>query len=616
MDAKRATARVYDLVRACAEGTSTELLLARIVPVVHDIAGCSSTALVCRSASGCDPVAHSGAALTWDRDACAAAEGGAVPAQWRARGIVRVETHELAAHAGTLVLAWAREDPRQEEPEQQEPARDQSAPEGSAPEESARSERLATSLAILDLALARRSAEEELADLVTRVDCAQQLANMGDYDWHIASDTNRWSDQLFRIYGQEPQSFNPSYERFLEHVHPDDRDVITAIHQRALATGEPYEMVERIVRRDGRIRFLASNGQVICDSAGTPVRMRGTCIDITDRVETADRFRVLVESCPDGVLVLGPHGRVVQANGRASELLGGDPVGHAVDEISAEFTRGGNGVSGVGFDGRALQLDVNMATLEPDQQRGGDGLLAAFVHDAGPRLKNESVMTALLEAQFRRRQALEINDNIVQGLTAAVLCMQEGDVVAGVPYLERTLNAARRIMDDWLTPLDGHDIRPGDLARSRPSTLDRATNCEAAALAEDMTARPRILVVDDSSDIRLLIGRQLRSDGRYDVVGEAADGEEAVSATAALQPDVVLLDLSMPRMDGLQALPLVLGAAEGVSVVVMSGFAGAGMAERVLAAGAARYIEKGLRMDVLGVIDGVLHSGAGPGRPA
>ena len=55
---------------------------------------------------------------------------------------------------------------------------------------------------------------------------------MGDYDWHIPTDTNRWSDQLYRIYGHEPQSFNASYERFLSLIHPDDRERITGCTRR------------------------------------------------------------------------------------------------------------------------------------------------------------------------------------------------------------------------------------------------------------------------------------------------------------------------------------------------------------------------------------------------
>jgi len=141
-----------------------------------------------------------------------------------------------------------------------------------------------------DVTHARAAAEESLRDLQMRVDNAQLLANMGDYDWHIESDTNRWSDQLFRIYGYEPQAFNPSYDKFLSLIHPDDRERIQEIHQRAYATGEPYQMMERIVRPDGEVRYLSSNGQVVTDANGTPIRMRGTCIDVTERV-LADEAR-------------------------------------------------------------------------------------------------------------------------------------------------------------------------------------------------------------------------------------------------------------------------------------------------------------------------------------
>src|SRR3954447_1676346 len=88
----------------------------------------------------------------------------------------------------------------------------------------------------LDLALQeQQAAEDALRDLQARVDNAQQLAHMGDYDWEIATDTNTWSDQLFRIYGYEPGAFNPNYEKFISFIRPEDRERIQAIHQAAYA---------------------------------------------------------------------------------------------------------------------------------------------------------------------------------------------------------------------------------------------------------------------------------------------------------------------------------------------------------------------------------------------
>ena len=176
-------------------------------------------------------------------------------------------------------------------------------------------------------------AEEALLDLQMRVDNAQHLANMGDYDWHIATDTNQWSDQLFRIYGYEPQEFNPNYERFLSFIHPDDQERIKAIHQAAYATGEPYEMMERIVRPDGEVRYL-----------------------------------------------------LVERPGRHRRDRHADP------------------------DARHLHRHHRPS--------------------AWPRQEREQHASRVQEERTRRRAALEINDNVVQGLTAALYALEIEDTAA------------------------------------------------------------------------------------------------------------------------------------------------------------------------------------------
>ncbi|WP_052666290.1 ATP-binding response regulator [Nitriliruptor alkaliphilus] len=114
-------------------------------------------------------------------------------------------------------------------------------------------------------------------------------------------------------------------------------------------------------------------------------------------------------------------------------------------------------------------------------------------------------------------------------------------------------------------------------------------------------ARRRTLLVDDAEELRYLVRLVLERSGRYEVVAEAADGHEAIASAVAHGEalDLVLLDLSMPRMDGLEALPHVRRAAPGARVVVLSGFAEAGTAEAARLAGADLYLEKGLAPDVL-----------------
>ena len=102
-----------------------------------------------------------------------------------------------------------------------------------------------------------------------------------------------------------------------------------------------------------------------------------------------------------------------------------------------------------------------------------------------------------------------------------------------------------------------------------------------------------VLICDDNEAIRRLLGAILANEPGLRVVGEAADGNEAIVEAIALQPDVILLDLAMPKRSGLEALPELRRVAPEARIVVLSGFASANVAEEVIALGAASYVEKG-----------------------
>lgn len=111
--------------------------------------------------------------------------------------------------------------------------------------------------------------------------------------------------------------------------------------------------------------------------------------------------------------------------------------------------------------------------------------------------------------------------------------------------------------------------------------------------------RIRVLVADDTATMRLLLRRTLEASKAFEVVGEASDGAEAVELAASLQPDMVLLDLSMPVLGGLAAIPRIKSGAPGTRVVVLSGFSSDQMGSRAVAEGAAAFLEKEQRPDEL-----------------
>jgi CheY-like chemotaxis protein len=100
----------------------------------------------------------------------------------------------------------------------------------------------------------------------------------------------------------------------------------------------------------------------------------------------------------------------------------------------------------------------------------------------------------------------------------------------------------------------------------------------------------RVVVVDDEDDIRALVRIMLGADGRFAIVAEAPNGREAVEAVATHKPDVVVLDLSMPVMDGIAALPLIREVAPDCRVAVCS--AHGESSAYVLGIGADAYVDK------------------------
>ena len=149
---------------------------------------------------------------------------------------------------------------------------------------------VAVSLLVVGATVAEREAgSEELTRAASRLQEAQALAHIGSWDWDIRRDVVTWSDELYRIFGMEPEPGPVNYAEYLERLHPSDRAFVDEIVTRARAEGRSYAFEYRIVRPDGEERVISARGRVLLE-AGEPVAMVGTSQDVTDQRQ-ADRLR-------------------------------------------------------------------------------------------------------------------------------------------------------------------------------------------------------------------------------------------------------------------------------------------------------------------------------------
>ncbi|HTC93819.1 MAG TPA: PAS domain-containing protein [Terriglobales bacterium] len=142
----------------------------------------------------------------------------------------------------------------------------------------------------------RKQMEEELRVRETQLADAQRAANFGSYEWLPDTNTVRWTDELFRIFGFEPAEFQPTVETYLERVHPEDREATRKRIEECVRNHTAFEAEERILRRDGEVRLLASQARWLFDENRQVKKLVGTCQDITARRETElSRLRLEAE---------------------------------------------------------------------------------------------------------------------------------------------------------------------------------------------------------------------------------------------------------------------------------------------------------------------------------
>lgn len=110
---------------------------------------------------------------------------------------------------------------------------------------------------------------------------AQHIAHIGHWELDLRKDRLIWSDEIFRIFDINPNSFSASYDTFLSMIHPEDRDFVDQTYKQSLMEKIPYDVIHRLLMKDGKVKYVHEQGQSQWDNQGNPVRSFGTVQDIT-----------------------------------------------------------------------------------------------------------------------------------------------------------------------------------------------------------------------------------------------------------------------------------------------------------------------------------------------
>ncbi|MDH5680526.1 MAG: PAS domain S-box protein, partial [Spirochaetota bacterium] len=174
----------------------------------------------------------------------------------------------------------------------------------------------------------RKQTEMALRKSEANLVYAQQIAQLGNWVWDIITDIHHWSNEIFRIFGMIPQQIDPSFESFMEVVHPDDREIVKASIDKALSDHVCFNIEHRIILPDGKIRIVVERGDVFYGENGEALQMISTVQDITKRKETEESLRLsakVLDSTSEGILITDRNANILDVNDSFTRITGYSP---------------------------------------------------------------------------------------------------------------------------------------------------------------------------------------------------------------------------------------------------------------------------------------------------
>ncbi len=157
------------------------------------------------------------------------------------------------------------------------------------------------------------------------LEIAQQLAHIGSWSLDIVNNRLVWSDEIYRIFEVDKESFDVSYEAFLNVVHPDDRDRVNKAYIDSLKTRSRYKTEHRLKMPDGRIKYVQERGVTQYNELDEPVCSHGTVQDVTKKKLDERRLKQwasVFENTIEAVVITDTDQTIVDVNRAYCEITG------------------------------------------------------------------------------------------------------------------------------------------------------------------------------------------------------------------------------------------------------------------------------------------------------
>ncbi|MDX6370867.1 MAG: hypothetical protein QOG93_2369 [Gaiellaceae bacterium] len=343
----------------------------------------------------------------------------------------------------------------------------------------------------------RKLVEERLREREAALAEAQAVSGVGSWETDLVKDTQRWSDELYRLIGVDPDEYEPTLESAPQFIHPDDRERVLAAFDKSRQAGGYFESEYRIVRPDGETRHVIARARTFTDFDGKPVRNVGAALDITER----KRSRDLLEARQ---ALLNTSHELTKVGGFEWDL--------ASDQVT--WSEGLYLIFGMDRDGEGAGTFEGYLELVPPEDRDERRRKIEQVLETGKPASDEyRILRPDGKVRWIESRMTALTDSAGKTTRLVGACQDITERKAGVERLERDLETARsRPLRDSLTHL-----------ANRTLALDRLEHAFDLAKLGDSDLSVVLIDIDGFKDLNerhgqlfgdsvlLLAAEQLRS---------------------------------------------------------------------------------------------------------
>ena len=170
----------------------------------------------------------------------------------------------------------------------------------------------------------RKRIELQLLRSMDLLNEAQELGRLGSWELDLTNNILTWSNETYRIFELNKIKFTPSYENFLNVIHPDDREKVNQAYARSLETRQPYDIVHRLLFTNGRIKWVHEHCSSIFDEMGKPLRSVGAVQDITEQMLIEEELRIAAVTFEthEGILITDANAGILRVNQAFQDITG------------------------------------------------------------------------------------------------------------------------------------------------------------------------------------------------------------------------------------------------------------------------------------------------------